>query len=288
MRATSRAEIERILSDPSYEVPGVPEAPAGLGWLRATASRFVDGERHARRRALVEAELAALDPDALRSDARARTEAALSEAGERVDVMAAVARSVPLATLAAALGIGDAELGPAVADARLAGGAYLTGEGDAAVDAAVERLRAALPRSGPEASAAAIAVLAQACEATAALIGNAFALAAREGGRADDVDGLLAQTLRRSSPIRVMKRVSPAGETVVLDLDAAGRASRAQDRPLAFGSGARPCPGEEQARAIAAGVLEPLLRRCEPAGGAVPFDDDPAVRRPARLEAVVR
>ena len=49
--------------------PG-PAGPYGtLPWLRATVSRFANGETHARRRALVEALLAELDPAALREEA---------------------------------------------------------------------------------------------------------------------------------------------------------------------------------------------------------------------------
>lgn len=127
----------------------------------------------------------------------------------------------------------------------------------------MERLRALLERATEEATAAAIAVLAQACEATASLISNAVLLAA---DRRRPVDEALRHALLRASPIRVMKRVSPAGDDVLLDLDAAVLDASADARPLAFGSGLRPCPGEAQARAIAAGVLEPVLRRCTVSG----------------------
>lgn len=288
MRATSRAEIKLILSDPSYDVPAVAPGRDGLAWLRSTASRFVNGDEHARRRALVGAELAALDPAALRRKARSRTEAALSEATGRIDAMAAVARPVPLATLASALGVGDQELDRTVADARIVGPAYLSGDGDAVVDAAVERLRAALARDSPEGSAAAVAVLAQACEATAALIGNAFVLAAGHPKLRSAVNALLDEALRRSPPVRIMRRVSPRGERVLLDLDAAAGDARPCDRPLAFGSGIRPCPGELHALAIAAGVLEPLLRRRQMVSGSVSVAANAGLRMPERLEVIVR
>ena len=58
---------------PAYTVPDPgPAGPYGtMAWLRATVSRFANGETHARRRALVEALLADLDPADLR-DAAAR------------------------------------------------------------------------------------------------------------------------------------------------------------------------------------------------------------------------
>ena len=50
-----------VLTDPAYDVPGVPDAPAGVAWLRASVPRFSTGATHERRRALAVAELAKLD-----------------------------------------------------------------------------------------------------------------------------------------------------------------------------------------------------------------------------------
>ena len=59
-------DVAAILSDPAYPVPPAPPAgPVGtLSWLRASVCRFAEGETHARRRALVEARLAATRPGA--------------------------------------------------------------------------------------------------------------------------------------------------------------------------------------------------------------------------------
>jgi cytochrome P450 len=84
-----------------------------------------------------------------------------------------------------------------------------------------------------------------------------------------------------------MRRVSPGGEPVTLDLDAAARDSRSGDPPLTFGSGLRPCPGEAQALALAAGVLEALLPRCVCELGKVEWANLPALRRLERLDLVV-
>lgn len=194
--------------------PG-PAGPFGtLPWLRATVSRFANGDTHARRRALVETRLAALDPDEL---AAAATRAAASPLG---GAFPGVARAhLPVAVLAAATGVADPAA--AVAHTRVVAAAYHPGTdapgADApGADAALRALLALLPPDEPEALAQHVAILVQACEATAALI------------RGDNL------------PVKTTKRVTPEGEIVAAELD---------DRP--FGAGARRCPGEAHARAFA-------------------------------------
>jgi cytochrome P450 len=286
-RVSQRGEVERVLADPSFEVPAVPSGDSGLAWLRSTVSRFVNGDDHARRRALVEAEIARLDPAGLRAGARLRTEEVLEAAGGRIELMTAIARPVPLATLAQSLLAGDGTLAAdAAADAVVVGPAYLAGGDDDEVDAAVEELRRLVAREGPEEDAAAIAVLAQASEATAGLIANAFVLAAAEPALQADVNALLRAALRRASPLRAMRRVGPEGEAVILDLEAAGRDVAPDAPPLAFGSGIRPCPGADQALALAAGVLEALLPRCAPGPDGPTWMEGP-LRLPQSLELLV-
>lgn len=286
-RVTVRHDIERVLADPAFEVPAAPAGDQGLAWLRATVSRFVNGPSHARRRALVQDEIDRLDPAALRREARRRTDSVLDAAGGRVEVMAAIARRVPLAALGSALGIPEGRLGGVVADAIVVAPVYLSGAGDERVDAAVARLRDVLDRGGPEESAAAIAVLVQACESTAGAIGNAVVVAAGRPELRADVDALLAETLLRASPVRLMRRVSDGGEPVTLDLEAATRDARDGDPPMAFGSGVRPCPGAAPATAVAAGVLDALLPRCAPDPERVAWADLPALRLAERIELTV-
>jgi cytochrome P450 len=286
-RVTLRAEVEGVLADSRFEVPTAAAGDHGLAWLRSTASRFVNGAEHARRRALLEAELGRLDPEALRREARLRTVAVLDTAGGRIEAMAEVARPVPLATLGSALGIGDEQLDGAVADAIVVGAAYLPGTADEDVDAAVDRLRRLLERGGSEESAAAVAVLAQACEATAALIGNAIVLATERPELRGEVDALLQEVLLRAAPVRLMRRVSQQGEPVTLDIETAVRDSRPGEPPLTFGSGLRPCPGEAEAMSLAAGVVEALLPRCACDLGKVEWADLPALRLPEHLDLVV-
>src|SRR5690349_24108365 len=55
--------------------PGPPGPFGTITWLRATVSRFAEGETHARRRALVEYILSDLDPARLRDEAAEMTRA---------------------------------------------------------------------------------------------------------------------------------------------------------------------------------------------------------------------
>jgi len=43
-----------VLLDPAFTVPAVPEAAAGVGWIRRMVPRFCEGDAHARRRTLAE------------------------------------------------------------------------------------------------------------------------------------------------------------------------------------------------------------------------------------------
>jgi cytochrome P450 len=277
---TTRAGIEAVLADPAYEVPSVPAAEAGLGWLRSTVCRFVNGDLHARRRRLVEDELARLDPAALRREAARRAEQVLAAAGGRLEVMETLARPVPMAVLCAGLGIAEAQCDAAVRDAMAVGLRYLSGAADADTDLAVERLRALLERPDPEGTAAAIAVLAQACEAVAALIGGALVTATDRPHL--DADALIAETLERATPLRAMRRLAANGEVIVLDLEAASEGG--VGRPtMAFGSGLRPCPGRAEAIALAGGVLDALVGAGAKVVGSVEFVDGP-LRLPARIE----
>ncbi|UED83295.1 isocitrate lyase/phosphoenolpyruvate mutase family protein [Streptomyces profundus] len=250
-------DVRAALADPAL-VPELPALPAGgdaaegasVAWLRAAVARFSSGEPHRRRRALVEAELARLEPASLW---RAATPGPLPEARARV-----------VRTLAEALGMPEPG---AVAEAVLVvAGAYFGG-GDAAADLAVAELVARLapgPRDGAalEAVANRIGLLVQACEATAALVE-----AASEGDEAP-----LARVLRESPPVRGMRRVAvrateiagreiAEGDGVLLDPVSA---NRAHPVPLAFGAPPRVCPGRAHALALAEGLrgrpLTPFAR----------------------------
>jgi hypothetical protein len=183
--------------------PGPPGPFGTMAWLRGTVCRFADGETHARRRALVEARLAALDPAELRAAAR-------THEGVRREY-------VPVAVLAAATGVE----GDVVDDVRIVAAAYQPGTDAAGADEALQRLLDRLPAANHEALAQHVALLVQACEATAALI------------RGDD------------PPVPATKRLDPDGNVVIVSLEG---------RP--FGAGRRACPGKHHALALAQGVLD--------------------------------
>jgi hypothetical protein len=114
--------------------------------------------------------------------------------------------------------LGAADVGAAVAATRVVAAAYQPHTSHPGADAALARLLVLLPGGEEEAVAARVAVLVQACEATAALV------------REEDV------------PVPATRRVVD-GETVLVSL---------VGRP--FGEGPRRCPGEALARALAEGA----------------------------------
>ncbi|MGW7585559.1 hypothetical protein ACWGKU_32215 [Kitasatospora sp. NPDC054768] len=252
-------DVTAALADPALvpppagpAVPGAPgAAPGTVAWLRSAVARFSSGEPHARRRALVLADLQRLDPDRLRVAAAA---------GFESDVRLRVVR-----VLAAELGLADPE---AVArDVATVSRAYFADASDdpavadPAADAAVARL---LPAMGgrddaagdrdEETAANRIGLLVQACDATAALV---------EGARRHE-DGL-AGVLRADPPVRTMRRLAalatevggvavPAGTRVLLDI-AAAQSGAPEGVALTFGAPPRSCPGRSQALVIAEGIL---------------------------------
>ncbi|WP_052848975.1 isocitrate lyase/phosphoenolpyruvate mutase family protein [Streptomyces avicenniae] len=244
-------DVRTALADPAL----VPERPtpddgtagAGVAWLRATVARFSSGEPHRRRRALVEAELARLEPTALR-----RAAATGADGDGDGDVRIRVVRA-----LAEALGM--PEPGDVAQAVTVVAGAYFGGaDPDPAADEAVARLVALLApededRPASEAAANRIGLLVQACAATAALVDAAAA----------DGDAPLARVLRETPPVRTMRRFAARdtrvagrdiaeGDVVLLDV---ASAQRAHPVPLTFGAPPRPCPGRAHALALAEGLL---------------------------------
>ena len=292
-------DVRAALADPHLIPLPAESGPRGsAAWLRATVARFSTGDSHARRRALVEADLARLDPAALR-------QAVASGSDDE-------ARRLVVRTLAQGLGLPAAE---AVAQAITVIGETYFGGSDEDADAALAWL---LPQvlaldggdrddqptaSGEpaqetearlELAANRIGILVQACDATGRLIENARRVAEDGPGR-PSVEALLAETLRDDTPVRTMRRVAAhrtrvagveiaAGDLVSLDIAAASSDSRCfagsatpgsartSEIPLAFGGPPRLCPGREHALALAAGVLD--RASAEPAP--VTDDRDPA------------
>jgi len=261
-------DVQAALADPHLVPPPAESGPVGsMAWLRATVARFSSGETHARRRALVEADLARLDPLALRK----------AVAVDPDDD----ARRASVRALADALRIPESD---AVLEAiTIVAGAYFGDEHDNAADRAVAKLLTLmLPMDGGddsalEAAANRIGLLVQACDATGNLIEHGRRAA---GGRPAgyDIETLLVETLRHDPPVRAMRRVAvrdtrvagvdiAKGDLVILDVAAANRdpevftdpeafdPERSGPSPLTFGSPPRVCPGRDHAVAIAAGAL---------------------------------
>ena len=209
-----------LLTDARWLVPPLPDGDGrGMDRLRRSVSRFSTGRDHARRRTVVEAVLAQVDPDALRVATR-RLAAA--------DPAPPVVPRVPLTALARALGAREpatvAALVPPVAAAYLPG----SGAGGPAADAAADEL---LDRLG----AARAAVLVQSCLPVAAWVRTAL-----------DRGITLDEVLATAPPVPATTRWRD-GETVTVPLEG-----------IPFGAGPRRCPGVAHARALAEGVLAAL------------------------------
>lgn len=272
---TSHADVRRVLADARFDVPAVPPPSAGslgIAWLRAHVSRYSRGGDHRRRRGLAVDELLRMAPAVLGQRAFERAGALLVEA----DQVGAVARMVPVGVLAEALGITD----PVADDvANVARGYHPGTDAGPAGEHGVARLVETLGGTPDEATAARIALLVQAYDATAGLIENAARILRRRAHFSAPTGALVAETLRYDPPVRMMRRVSVApahvgphriaeGTPVQLDIAAANRDPEVftdpdrfdperpqQEMDLTFGAGVRPCPGRDHAFAIAVGVV---------------------------------
>lgn len=276
-RVTAYADARAVLDQPLLvpePVADAADAPAGsLAWLHATVARFTaDAQTHARRRAHAAEGLARLDPRELRRAA----------AGS---VVGADDRHTVVRILAEGLGLPGPD---AVADAVItvsAGyfGSDLTPIQGKTADEAIASLLARTVQEdgveGLEAAAQRIGLLVQACDATARLVEHARR-AAPDGLPPGGVDALLAEVLRQDPPVTTLRRRAladvrvgaldlRAGEVVLIDVTTAKPDAPASDNqsdpdigayddpaPLAFGAGPHRCPGQAQAVALAAGLLE--------------------------------
>lgn len=280
------AAVTTLLCSPDAVVP----TPAHDDVVRGAMARFSEGDAHRRRRAVAVEALARLDPAALRRRSRERTLAIVAGATGSLDVMAAVAREVPVAVLAEALGAGDvAAACDATRRLRLAL-APPRGQRPAPARPALDDLVALLPEAsvGPaERGVNLAALLFQASDATAGLIGNAL-LARRSGATADQT---IAAVLRDDPPVQhtvrhIRRPLALDGKHLEPDdvVVAVLAAAAAGDPELAFGAGRHRCPGSAHAVAIAAGVLDGLADvAVRPADG---YEPRANLRIPGRLLTV--
>jgi cytochrome P450 len=258
-------DVAQVLGSPLARIGFAADPARPVTAWQARMARFTDGAEHAPRRAAARSLLDGLDPARLRLDAATATNARVAGAVE-LDAMGP-ARQVPVAVLAAALGVDD-PVAAVVAVAELA--AALAPRLDVtppAADTAVAALCDLLAHL-PGDPVAGTGLLFQAYDATAALVGGA---AARLDGAAVEVDELIATTLRGDGPVQLTTRVAdaglevgghdvPAGDRVVVVLAAAGTdPDDPGRRSFAFGTGPHACPGSQVALALAAGVLDALV-----------------------------
>jgi cytochrome P450 len=215
LTVTRHEEVCAILANRCFVVP--PAGPARvlgtLAWLQSSVSRFCSGPDHDRRRAAVVAALHRMSLASLPSAAGRRALAVLASAsGGAMDLMARLARPVPIAVLGSVLGVAEDDLPVLVECVGVVAAAYFPGisaEQQARADSAVARLVPLLGVDPDEATANRIGLLVQACEATAGLIANALRLALQlppscAGGW--PVEALVNETLRYDSPIRNTRR----------------------------------------------------------------------------------
>jgi cytochrome P450 len=293
-------DVAAALASPGLSV-ALPHSPEGrAAQLQSQMARFSDGTDHARRRALVEALLP--DPTGLEQQAARRAGEVLEPGRGVVDAMP-VARTAPIATLAAALGVPAADVARVVTmTGRLCDG--LAPPLDARpvarteVDAAAVLLSASAlvapagadRPADDEAVAAAVSLLFQARDATAALIGAALLINAD----ADDADHGIARALRQELPVQCTRRTAradveiggttlPRGAPVWVLLAAAETGPPAP--PATFGSGPHACPGAALAEVLARGVVAGIHGagwRAVP-GQPVTYEPRPNLRLPTQV-----
>jgi cytochrome P450 len=315
-------DVQAVLAEERFEVMSAPNGgPVGtVSWLRAAVSRFTNGAVHDRRRAGVVAELQRVDPQELRAEATRLTRTALRAAGppgHRVDVMDRLARRIPMAAMAAALGISDIDAAAKAVIAVAAG--YFPGSAAATqplADRGTAQLVSMLEPADPELIVARIAILVQGCDATAGLIGNTLHILQESPTTASEpgwaTEAVVREVARRNPPLRAIRRIArepltlfgeqlAGGDTIVCAVDLANQdpvvfaapgrfdpARKSSPASLTFGSGVRPCPGQPQALMLAVGVIEAVRHGCTfLPGEPVEYDPAPALRMPRHFEVVL-
>jgi cytochrome P450 len=292
--------VAAALALPALSV--APHGPAAAGpaaQLTARMARFSDGEDHRRRRAIVTDLLPPIPT--LAGIAGARVNDYFRRRVSAFDVMP-MARQLPAQVLARGLG-----LDPAAADRA----AELTGmlcdaltpalrprpvPAGCADDAAAE-LEALFGRhfgaGEPEHIAAAISVLFQARDATAALIGTAVLAPAGAGPDSRSPGQRVEHVLRQEAPVQCTRRAVaadaaigdttvPAGSSVWIFV---ATAERGAGMPATFGTGPHACPGAAHAIAIARQVVTVIDAegwRSVP-GQHVEYEPRPNIRVPVRV-----
>ncbi len=301
-RPDRRIEAIETLANPNLTVVAAPlradrgESPAR--WIQSQMARFSDGPAHGERRRAVESVLSDLPVVALLNHTRDETEARLVELAEgwaqdrrgsdaevpygrwldsgtmSLDVMPYFARRRPVTSLLQILLPAIDDVDPLVDDVRslvvaVAAGATPSLDGDEAA----ERLLGHLG-DGPE-GIAAISVLFQTHDATAALIGQALAIDDPNCTARDRVNWAV---LHAAPVTRTLRFAETKNAPIVVPLDSSG------PFPLTFGSGRHACPGRHVAVLLAEAVIGPLVeRRWHPLSESLEYEDRANLSLPASL-----
>lgn len=305
-----RIEAIEALNNPNLSVVSSPiraqrrDDPAR--WIQSQMARFSDGNGHAERRGAVNQLLASLPVVPILNHTRDETEARLTElaqgwaddrqretvdvgygrwlesGGMTLDVMPYFARRRPVTSLLQFFlpEIDDVE--PVVDDVRLLVGAL--GPGVTPSKESNESAERLLGHLGDDPDGvAAISIIVQTQDATAALIGQALAV---------DEPGCTARdrvnwAVLHAAPVRQTLRYLPAGvvpidpqlaDPIVVRLDSVG------PLPLTFGRGAHGCPGRNVAVLLAEAVIDPFVhRRWRPRLDSLVYEERANLSLPATL-----
>lgn len=292
-------DVPAALAAPSLSVApaGDPVRAGQAAQLLARMARFSDGHEHRERRELL---VSMLPPVAkLAKVVGARTNYYLRRRLATFDLMP-MARQLPAEVLALLLGLSPADaeraaaltgvlcddVTPALAPRQGTGSV-----GDSAAEALGGLLAAALGLDNQRVTAA-ISILFQARDATAALIGTSV-LAGAGTDVSSSVPHRVDEVLRREAPVqctwRTARTATQVGDAVV----PAGAglwiftatAEREAGVPATFGSGPHGCPGAAHAIAIARQVLTVLAAEgWRPVHGQrIEFEPRPNLRVPSRV-----
>jgi len=242
---SSLDDVQAVLRSPDFAPPrAAPEPADSVSTLRSEMARFSHASDHKLRRGHVDAAIANLDIAQIAHDSMDRTSQILN--GDPLDAVTSIAYVVPTEALAHTLGVAEADLDAARADVRSV--VEVIGRGEPTspeANNAVDRLRDRLEHQ-PAGSVAAISLLYQNHDATAALLACTLDAWSTDGPRRS----ALSRTVRTAE--RATKAGAlfvAAGDSVVLDLEATG---------LEFGSGPHQCPGRATAEAIVEGIMSAI------------------------------